>query len=466
MFLVNSQKRLASRLTTKRVAAAARAKDQHIQWIRSSNKDEQALREINKIDPLVRPKELQIRSSMEFEKTNRSSSLKSSRDIKQAGDATDAMLRDIVSPSFHGELACIDFGSFGKISAAHGDILSSVNEHSHIVVPLPPNLTPYRGLALEVLERGGDDLVRKMFTTARHMYAEHVMPDASMADEDQATSPMTDERSRTREPPRGIPIGSVIPADKYLFVVVPHFWQGTNSDANQRLRIAMKSIVKYAHNCEQPIHHIIIPHIGRGQFGYDADWSFEALAEEAIDELLQLDARDTVSTSPIDITFMDNDMSVAEQFKDVLSVLGDRWLPDRRSITAPQYWSKQSHRLIVMDENSELQTMRRRDKYKFKQYHGKLRNLGGKYFRDTLQPWIWRTQKVLEPPPLMVNERSGEIADKQLPARPYFFRGLSHTLYDTSNLKTGFPTMRRSKSGQLVGVNRQPDTQKIAKPRS
>ncbi len=292
------------------------------------------------------------------------------------------------------------------------------------------------------------------------------MSEQSIADEDQALSASPHTRSRSAEPPRGLPIGAVIPVDNYLFVVVPHFWQGTNSDANQRLRLAMKSIIRYIRTSDPSARRVVVPHIGRGQYGYDADWSFEALVEESIDELLQLDARDSVSSTLLDITFMDNDVSVAEQFKDVLSVLADRWLPDRRSITAPQYWSKQSRRLIVMDENAELQTMRRKDKYKFKQFHGKLRNLGGKYFRDTLQLWIWRTQKVLEPPPLMVNEKSGQIADTQLPARPYFFRGLSHTLYDTSHLRTGFPTLRRNQSGQLVGVNRQPDTQKIAKPRS
>jgi hypothetical protein len=121
--------------------------------------------------------------------------------------------------------------------------------------------------------------------------------------------------------------------------------------------------------------------------------------------------------------------------------------------------------MIVMDENSELSTMRRRDKYKFKQYHGKLRNKGGRYFRETIQPWIWRTQKVLEPPPLLVNKQSGEIADKQREARPYFFRGLSHTLFPV-NLRTGFPSLRRGRNGQLVGVKKQPDTQKIAKPRT
>ena len=461
------QIRFASRLTTKKISAARLANDQHIHWIRSSNKKEQALKELNKIDPLVRPKEHQVRSSFEYASTNTPESIDPDLNKSNVRTKVDEVLKDIISPSLLGEMGCIDFGTFGRISTAHGDIIANGDTSSRIVVPIPPNLTPYRGLTLEVLERGGDELVRKMFTTARHMYANEIMPpEGTLTDEDSALQPARDARSRSPEPCRGIPVGSVIPVDQYLFVVSPHFWQGSSSDANQRLRLAIKSVIKYVRSSQHPVRKLCIPHIGRGQYGYDADWSFEALVEEAIDELLQLDARDTVSTSPLDIVFVDNDVSVVEQFRDVLSVLGDRWLPYRRSIPAPQYWSKQSRRLIVMDEAAELQTMRRRDKYKFKQHHGKLRNLGGKYFWDTLQPWIWRAQKVHEPPPLMVSEKSGEIANSQLPARPYYFRGLSHTLYDTSNLRTGFPTMRRSRSGQLVGVNRQPDTQKIAKPRS
>jgi ABC-type lipopolysaccharide export system ATPase subunit len=51
----------------------------------------------------------------------------------------------------------------------------------------------------------------------------------------------------------------------------------------------------------------------------------------------------------------------------------------------------------------------------------------------------------------------------------YFLAGLtqfdlSHTLFPM-NHRTGFPAMRRSRSGQMVGVNRQPDTQKISKPK-
>ena len=466
MLAGNIQKRCVSRLVAKKITASSRARDQHVHWIRSTEKEAEALKELSKIDPIVRPKEHQIRSSLEFESANRFGSSTHPSAESTDGESNEEVLRNIINPSFQGELGCIDFGSFGRISAEHGDIFSCSGESARIVVPVPPNLTPYRGLALELLERGGDDLVRKMFTTARHLYSKHVMPESTMADEDQALSSSPQSRSRSADPPRGLPIGSVIPVDKYLFVVAPHFWQGSNSDANQRLRLAIKSIVNYIRTSDPSARRVFIPHIGRGQYGYDADWSFEALAEEAIDELLQLDARESVSTTPLDISFIDNDVSVSDQFKDVLSVLADRWLPDRRSITAPQYWSKQSRRLIVMDENAELQAMRRKDKYKFKQYHGKLRNLGGKYFRDTLQPWIWRTQKVLEPPPLMVNEKTGGIADKQLPAKPYYFRGLSHTLYDTGHLRTGFPSMRRTQSGQLVGVNRQPDTQKIAKPRS
>lgn len=439
----------------KRVTAASRAKDQHISWIRQSNKEEEAHKEIIKIDPLIRPKLNQIKSMLEYQRPNTPPTKKSESDFER--DSRDELLlKDIIVPSFKAELSSIDFGPFGRITANHGDIFSQAG--SVVVYPVPPNLMPYRGLSLAALEHGGDPLLRELFSTARSMYSEHIISPVADTDE---------ETAQKRQPPnRGLPIGSVIPVGDALFVVVPHFWQGSNSDANQRLRFAMKQVMVFAtRKSEVAITRLVVPHIGRGVFGYEADWSTEALVEEAIEGLLQLDSAEAVKTSVKEIAFIANDLSVAEEFKDAIESLADRWLPDRRLVTAPQFLSESSRRMIVMDEQSELSTMRRRDKYKFKQYHGKLRNLGGRYFRETLQPWIWRTQKVLEPPPLMVNAKSGEIADKQLPARPYFFRGLSHTLFPV-NLRSGFAAMRRSRSGQMVGVNRQPDTQKIAKPRS
>jgi len=431
------------------------ATGQQIHWIRSSKKEEEAMKEIQSIDPLLRPKENQIRSGFEFESVQK---MTKSDQAKPEAD-TELLLKDILYPKYKNELGSIDFGTFGRISVEHGDILNQPDD-SIIVLPMPPNLTPYRGLSLEALERGGDSLVRQMFSTARNLHSSQIIPVEGETDEVSATT-----RGRP-EPPRGLSIGSVIPVGNKYFVIAPHYWQGNSSDANQRLRITVKSLIEYAIH-EGEASRMVIPHVGRGQFGYDTtDWSYEAIVEEAIESLLQLDHRETVKTRPVDIVFIDKDLSVAEEFNAAIESLADRWLPERRVITAPQYWSRASRRMIVMDESSELQTMRRRDKYKFKQYHGKLRNLGGRYFRETLQPWIWRTQKVLEPPPMLVNEKTGNIADKQLPARPYYFRGLSHTLFPTSQLRTGFPSMRRSRSGQLMGVNRQPDTQKIAKPRS
>jgi hypothetical protein len=438
------QVRLASRLAVKKIAAASRAKEQHISWIRQSKKDEEALREIQLVDPLVRPKADSVKSMLESVGPSAFSTGKDS----SVGE--DVLLRDIISPSFQGELGNISFGPFGSIGVVNGDVLSEKSEGTMPIFPIPPNLTPYRGLSLEALERGGDELVRELFSVARQRYSEHIP-----------------SSSESEDPNNGVPLGSVIPTRSGLFVVAPYFWQGSVMDANQRLRFTIKSVINFALD-QADISTVVIPHIGRGSHGYEAEWSSYVLIEEAIEALLELE-RDTprkTRSQPPAIVFISNDVSEANEFKDALDELADRWIPERRLTTAPQYHSKSTQRLMVMDESSELDTMRRRDKYKFKQFHGKLRNRGGRYFRETLQPWIWRTQKVLEPPPMLVNEKSGEIASKQLPARPYYFRGLSHTLFGTAHLRTGFPSMRRSRDGQWVGVDRQPDTQKISKPKS
>ena len=453
---LGTQRCFASRLRVKQIAASSRAKDQHISWIRQSGREEEAYKELIKVDPLFRKKESQVRSSLEYVSPNAPPRLKE-KDPEAASADEEELLRNIIDPSFKGEVASLDFGPYGRITAVHGDIFNQP-AGSVVVFPIPPNLMPYRGLSLAALEKGGDDLLRELFSTARSMYSEHVISPVAESDE---------ETARQRQPPnKGLPIGAVIPVDGSLFVVVPFYWQGSSSDANQRLRHTLKQVVDFAsRRSEQPIKRLVIPHLGRGVYGYEADWSTEALVEEAIEGILQLDSPEAIKTELVEVSFIDNDLSVVDEFKDAIDLLGDRWIPDRRVTTAPQYLSKSTQRLIVMDEKSELSTMRRRDKYKFKQFHGRLRNLGGRYFRETLQPWIWRTQKVLEPPALLVKEKTGEISQKQLEARPYYFRGLSHTLFPV-NLRTGFPAMRRSKSGHLVGVNRQPDTQKIAKPRS
>lgn len=451
------QTRCASRLRVKQISSASRARDQHISWIRQSSREEEAMKEILRVDPIVRPKAYQVKSSLEYVKPNAMPERKTqSESEKQASE--EIMLRDILEPSFKHDLGSIDLGPFGRISAIHGDIFKQT-PGTVTVFPVPPNLMPYRGLSLAALEHGGDNLLRELFSTARSLYSEHII--SPVADTEESAA-----RQR-KSPNRGLPLGSVIPVGNSLFVVVPFFWQGSGADANQRLRHVLKEVVNYAiQKSAFPVNRLVIPHLGRGVYGYEADWSTEALVEEAIECILQLDYPEAVKTELSEIAFIDNDLTVAEEFKDAIDTLADRWLPERRLISAPQYHSHATRRMIVMDEQSELSTMRRRDKYKFKQYHGRIGNRGGRYFRETLQPWIWRTQKLLEPPPLLVKEQTGAISEKQLPARPYFFRGLSHTLFPTGNLKTGFPSMRRSGSGQLRGVNRQPDTQKLAKPRT
>lgn len=43
-----------------------------------------------------------------------------------------------------------------------------------------------------------------------------------------------------------------------------------------------------------------------------------------------------------------------------------------------------------------------------------------------MKPKLWRAQKVQQPPPLLVKP-DGSLAEEQLKARPYFYRGWRHS---------------------------------------
>ena len=88
---------------------------------------------------------------------------------------------------------------------------------------------------------------------------------------------------------------------------------------------------------------------------------------------------------------------------------------------------------------------------KFKKHHGFVRDTKEHYLGH-IRPFLWRPQKVLNPPAFLVHRagpRAGAPADaaEQLPARPFYTFGVSHSLFPTQ--KPGFKMLRRrARDGQ------------------
>ncbi|CAK0849087.1 unnamed protein product [Prorocentrum cordatum] len=219
--------------------------------------------------------------------------------------------------------------------------------------------------------------------------------------------------------------------------------------AVERLRYCVRCALQAASS--QGLESIALPSLGGGVFGYEPRQCSSIFLDEAVESLLQIEASDPSYTLKR-ITFVDSHPETAEAFGAALTDAAYRWLPERRLTTAPQFWGQATRRLLVLPDAPNF--FLKRWRIKFKQRHGVKRRVRKHYLSNWI-PWLWRAQKVAQPPPLLVHARSGDVAaqDRQLPARPYFFRGVSHWLFPSR--RSGFNLLRRTSSGHWKGVLRQ-----------
>jgi len=343
---------------------------------------------------------------------------------------------------YAGLLGHLDLEHFGRIEAVHGDIFAAQAEA--VVLPMTPNLMPYRGLGLEAYDRGGKELVSETFIKA--MPKKEKEPGGGGGSEKN-----TEEKAQ-----EVLHVGSTVTvsgrgvaADKIMFVIMPWFWQGSPLDAAKRLRYCVRCALQAASS--QGLESIALPSLGGGVFGYEPRQCSSIFLDEAVESLLQIEASDPSYTLKR-ITFVDSHPETAEAFGAALTDAAYRWLPERRLTTAPQFWGQATRRLLVLPDAPNF--FLKRWRIKFKQRHGVKRRVRKHYLSNWI-PWLWRAQKVAQPPPLLVHARSGDVAaqDRQLPARPYFFRGVSHWLFPSR--RSGFNLLRRTSSGHWKGVLRQ-----------
>jgi len=316
---------------------------------------------------------------------------------------------------------------------------------------MAPNLVPYRGLGLQVFDRGGPDLVKETFATAREQY---------VREQESSSSASASEAEGVQAGDTVIVPSKAIAAKKTMFVIMPWFWEGSPLDAGKRLRHCVQQAFRAAVS-EDGFAHIVLPNLGGGVFGYEPRGSSRVLLEEAVEALLQIEAQTPVYKLK-QITFIESNKETARELHEALVEVSHRWLPDHRLTSAPQYWSEATRKLLVLPAVPNW--FLKRDPVKFKKFHGVKRKARRNYIGN-VRTVLWRPHKVQQPPPLLVYRDSGESAPsgRQLKARPYYFRGVTHWLFPVR--KSGFHGLRLGSKGQWVAQNQQIKYQETVRPR-
>merc|ERR1712217_715094 len=162
------------------------------------------------------------------------------------------------------------------------------------------------------------------------------------------------------------------------------------------------------------------------------------------------------------VAFVDNRRETAELLDNALTEVAHRWLPERRTTTAAQYWGKATRRLLVLPVRPNF--FWKKSKVKFKTRHGVKRRQRKDYLSN-IKPLLWRTMRVAQPPPLLVLQESGEPApsQQQLKARPFFFRGVTHWLFPSR--RSGFHALKKQ-GCHWVGTLKKFDYSAATRPRS
>jgi O-acetyl-ADP-ribose deacetylase (regulator of RNase III) len=349
---------------------------------------------------------------------------------------------EALRPTFAGSLGQVDLPPFGSLEVQHGDIFNADSEA--VILPMLPNLMPYRGLSLEVFDRGGKDLVKETFRNAKDAFINR--------------TPTSDQRPHVGD--TIVVEGRGVRAKNIIFVILPWFWQGSSMDATKRLRFCVRRALDMA-GSPQGFSSVALPSLGAGVHGYEPRRSSNIFLEEAIEVLLQID-KQMPSYKLKHITFMDSRRETAEGLSHALTEVAHRWLPERRITSAPEYWGNATRRLVLLPSRPGV--FYRRHRVKFKKHHGVVRRMRHNYLGN-IRSKLWRAHRVHQPPPLLVFKESGEAVprERQLRARPYYFRGVSHWLFPVR--RTGFHALRKGAKGQWVALNQQYRLREDFRPR-
>lgn len=319
---------------------------------------------------------------------------------------------------------------------------------------------------LAVLERGGEALQQSLFRALKRSLQEKrrsPLPTFNDYPEESRRQllRMAEEESKQLRPGELLFVScfsSTPNAPLLAFAAMPYFWQGSSTEAARRLQETARLCFKTLG--DRGIRSVLVPFLGLGVYGYEPKRASHIIIKAALEEILQLDAvSPSYNLSRVD--FVDFDIRGAAVLAEALNEAQRIWIPEKQAISAPQYWSRQSRRLLELTD-SVLSFCKRHTRVSFKKHHGVIRRQKKHYF-SCVRPYMWRASRVLQPPPFLVLKHSGEAAERQLPARPFYFRGVSAILYPPR--VSGFPSLRVKRDGQFIGINKVENVADKARPR-
>ncbi|KEG04323.1 conserved Plasmodium protein, unknown function [Plasmodium vinckei vinckei] len=387
---------------------------------------------------------------------------------EQVDDDINLLDIDLIKNKYQHEMANITLDQFGTIKVIHNDILDE--EADCMLIPMVSNFIPLSGFGAYILQKGGRELVKEIFISIKSLIKKRI--DILNEHKEKYINRQSDINNEKYfkeliENSKKLQTGDLIltksnnVSDKVkllAFLIMPYFWQGNCYISAQKLRYAFSNSLKQLN--ELCISSIILPDISSGIYGYSPQNSSSILVEESVESLLQIN-----SILPIyninSISFVDKDLNTCKIFSETIEDVSRNYLPHKKVMPAPKYWNIANRRLLEIPSNV-IYFCRKHNKISFKKYHGIIRRKYQNYYSN-IRPFKWRASRVIEPNPFLLYKHSGEPSSYQYNPKPYYYKGISHTLYNIN--KKGLLNIRVGKGGRLQALKKVSNISLETKPR-
>lgn len=361
----------------------------------------------------------------------------------------------------------LELNPFGNIQIIHNDILEETADC--MLIPMVSNFIPLSGFSAYVLHKGGKKLVGEIFVCIKNLIKKRI-DILNEHKKEYINNFAVDGEKRFKElveNTKALQIGDLILTEPHnvsckvqllAFLIMPYYWQGNSYISSNKLRHVFSNCLKQLN--ELSISSVILPNISAGIYGYQPKDASSILLEECVESLLQL-----YTTIPLynlnSISFVDKDYSTCQFFSESLDEISRSYLPNERIVPAPKYWNMVNRRILEIPSNV-VYFCKRQNKISFKKYHGIIRRKYLNYYSN-IRPFKWRASRVIEPYPFYVNKKDGMPSVFQMGPRPYYYKGVTHTLYPIN--KKGLPNIRVGRGGKLQALLQVSDISAETKPR-